>query len=268
MKEFYNQKTPPRYRICIVQFDNHRNISYKILNTAYKKSIRENMPDAVIDEIILEPMVKDINRNWTFTSNSIKLKAWVAYLEKTNDPIIFSDCDMLALGDGGKAFIENPDFDIALTGDLSSKNIPLNGGIVFVRPNERSRAFFRYWLEINNKLYNDESIHSKYRARWAGMNQAALGYMFDKGYPECKILFLPRKRWNATNRYWHEIDEDTVFVHIKGNLRKLLLDEKQPCSIYKKAMLKWYQYSDADMKKLEAKWKQERPFPRIPNRWA
>lgn len=266
IKEYYNYETSPRYRICIVQFDNHRNISYKNLNTAYKNSIRENMPDAGIDEILLKPMVKDIHKGWVYTANTIKLKAWVDYLEKTNEPVIFSDCDMLAIGDGSKAFIENPDFDIAFTGNLNSKNIPLNGGIVFVRPNERSRSFFRHWLKINEMLYNDEILHRKYRARWAGMNQAALGYMFDNGYPECKILFLPRKRWNATEGYWQKIDKDTVFVHVKEALRKLVLNKELPGGIYKEPMLLWYKYAGPELSP---------PVPvltkkvhhRIPNRW-
>jgi hypothetical protein len=266
IKEYYNYETPPRYRICIVEFDNHRNISYKNLATAYKNSIRENMPDAVIDNICLKPMVKDIHKGWIYTANTIKLKAWVDYLEKTNEPIIFSDCDMLAIGDGEKAFIANPAFDIAFTGDLNSKKTPLNGGIVFVRPNERSRAFFRHWLKINEKLYNDEALHSKYRARWAGMNQAALGYIFDRGYPECRIEFLPLKRWNATESYWPDIDNDTVFVHVKETLRKLVLDKTPPGGMYRDLMLLWYKHAGPGLSPPVAVLT-KKAHHRIPNRW-
>jgi hypothetical protein len=229
-------------RLCTVQFNRDQSTDYARLLAVFKTSIHENMPAAQIDEIILSPKSKNISENWVYTSNSLKLRAWVEYLEKTDDDVIFADCDMLCLGDGTVAFREY-DFDVAITGRANPglNQTPMNGGIVFVRPNDRSRAFFRAWLETNELLRNNPTLHAHYRRRWAGMNQA--GYMMNKGYPDCKLITLPLQRWNATDSYWPRIDDNTVFVHIKSVLKNGVLKNVPPFGPFERAMDLWYSYA-------------------------
>ena len=251
-------------RICTVQFGGYKKDNYKKLLNAFRRSCAKNMSNVVFDEIIIPDQERDYHLSWVQQSNTIKLKIWYEYMLNTKDTVIFADCDMIATGDA--SVIDKADFDIAYAGSDKTKT-PMNGGIIIARPTAAARNFFRSWVKHNDVILNQPSEFKKY-SKWAGQNQRAFGRMLDVDKPDCKMLQLDPVVWNATDSYWDKINNETIFIHIKGQLRKLLLDEKQPCSIYKKAMIKWYQYSDADLKKMEAKWKQERHFPRIPNRWA
>lgn len=227
-------------RICTVQFDRGLGADYSELLSVFRRSVAASMPGVVLDEIILGDQPKDYGHNWTYQSNTIKLEAWVKYLEQTDDDVVLADCDMLATGDASLAFTENPDFDVAFTGDLTRKTTPINGGIVFVRPTAAARAFFRVWLTANKLLYDNPTLHAKYRTRWSGMNQATLGYLMNNGYPDCNIQFLPLQRWNNTDSFWHAIDDSTVFVHYKGALRTAVLARQKPHGTMAQAMKLWY----------------------------
>jgi hypothetical protein len=245
IKDYYGYEQREKYRICTVQFSRGSGNDYAELLRVFRESVRRNMPTVAMDEILLGQRERDYHHNWTYESNSLKLRAWVDYLNKTDDDVILADCDMLAVGDARPAF--DLDFDVAYTGKSpDGKTAPMNGGIIFVRPNSRSRAFFKRWLEVNELLYKNPALHEKYRRDWLGMNQAAFGYMMANGYPDCKLIRLPQKIWNATDSYWSALDERTVFVHIKGQLRTAVLKKLKPQGILAKAMKLWYSYSGFD----------------------
>lgn len=248
-------------KICTVQFDRGLGADYAELLSVFRRSVAKQMPGVVMDEIILGDIPKDYSHNWVYQANTVKLEAWVKYLEQTNEDIILADCDMLATGDAAQAFAENPDFDVAFTGSLDRKTTPINGGIVFARPTEAARSFFRAWLAANKLLYDNPTLHAKYRARWSGINQAALGYLMNKGYPDCRIQFLPLQRWNNTDSFWHAIDGSTVFVHYKGDLRTAVLARQKPHGPMKIAMELWYNMAGITEDQCTTQ------KPRIPNRY-
>jgi hypothetical protein len=229
-------------RICTVQFSRGESQDYAELLEVYKKSLAKAMPNVPLDEIILDPQTKDMTRNWVFTSNTLKLRAWVDYLERASEPVVFTDCDMLALGDISCAFTENQDFDIAVTG-IDRPHNPINGGVVFVRPNARSRAFFRAWVEANERLYKNPILHNHYIEKWLGMNQAAFGYLMDNGHPVCNLMTLPLNRYNACDSSWGCIDHSTLMLHIKGALRTAVLKRFKPVGPMANAMRIWYAHA-------------------------
>lgn len=143
----------------------------------------------------------------------------------------------------------------------------MNGGIIFAKPTAAARNFMVTWVDNNKIILETPSEFHKY-SRWQGQNQRAFGRMMDKGYPECKLLKLDPIVWNATDFFWDKINDETIFIHIKAELRKLVLDNKKPDGIYEKAMNEWYKYADVNLEELQKKWKIEKQRPRVPNTWA
>lgn len=251
-------------RICTVQFDGYSGDKYSRLLNVFRNSCRINSPGVFFDEIKLPDQSKDYNYTWNQQANTLKLKKWYEYMLEAKEVVVFADCDMIATGDISK--IEDYDFDIAYAGDSTIQH-KINGGIIFARPTEAARNFFKAWVEQNEIILNDPIEFRKYTP-WAGQNQRAFGRMMTLGYPECKLLRLKPLVWNATDSYWSKINDETLLVHIKGQIRNLVLGNKKPYGIYEKAMNEWYKYSDLDIKELKALWKTEPRIPRIPNRWA
>jgi hypothetical protein len=224
--------------ILTTQFDGPVRTNYKILLDVFKKSIKTHMPEAEYRELILEAPDKVLGHKYGITSNSFKLAKWVEFLEGCEDNVIFADCDMLMVSSAKRAF--EHEFDIAYTRRSRSVHIPINCGIIMVRPNERSRAFFREWLRINDLMYEDASFHKPWRDKYHGINQAAFGYMLEKGNHEASLYVYETRDWNAVDCDWPYINDNTVFVHIKGALRDVIYGAS-PRGPKAKAMELWYQ---------------------------
>lgn len=222
--------------------------SYETLLNVFKKSVEINQPDCKFVDIRI-PAEENPNpdKPINFWYNGVKLRKWVEYLETHDEDIIFADCDMIMMNDASSAF--DHDFDIAYTrrskvntiviDGKTVERMPMNGGIMFARPTERARQFYRDLLEINDKMFNDVKFHEKYRARYAGMNQAAFGYVFENMCEDIKIHTFYTREWNAVDCDWPYINDKTKFLHIKSKLRKLCLHKHMPYGNFKKAMQEW-----------------------------
>jgi hypothetical protein len=114
------------------------------------------------------------------------------------------------------------DFDVAITSKRGLTRLPLNGGVVFVRANERSRRFMRAWWDWNVKLIGDWRLHSIWRQKYAGMNQAALGALLESGGTQmAKVLEIPCAEWNCESSSWDRVDlRQARVVHVKGQMRR------------------------------------------------
>lgn len=226
-------------KIVTVQYDE----TFKKLFAVYKKSIELNIPDAELVDIHLPFPENNMGRNCFCHHNHEKLVQWSNYLDTCNEPVILSDADMLALRDPVE--IWDIGFDVCYTARThtnSGRNIPLNGGIVFVKPTAAAREFIKLWAEIDTRMYFDSSFHELYFRRYAGMNQASLGYLLE--HPElysAKIFSVFTRKYNAVECDWQYIDNETCFVHIKSMLRNMILTKQQPHGIYKTAMKRWYE---------------------------
>jgi hypothetical protein len=172
--------------------------------------------------------------------NSVKLRHWVMHLERTNDNVIFADCDMLCLRDASHAFKFN--FDVAYTARTIVNRIPMNGGIMFATPNENSRKFFRNMLIVNDLMLGDVRFHNQWRRKYAGMNQSAFGCVLETRSKGIKIHKFRTLEWNAVDCDWGNVNHRTVFVHYKSKLRKMVLNEIKRNPTHMKVIRLWDQY--------------------------
>lgn len=225
-------------KIVSVQFDYAGLQRYKRLSEVFAYSVKKNCPNA---ELILKkvkaPEIKKKLRSKSFASNTLKLKLWLEVLKSTTEDVVFMDCDMLILKDISSAFIG--DFDIGYTKRTGSR-IPYNGGVVFVKNTAASIKFIELWKKINDKMYNDYSFHKSYRNKYAGMNQAAFGYIMETGGYKAKLKAFSCDVWNSCIENWPKINEETKIIHIKGTLRRtVLMNSSINSSRFRRAVILW-----------------------------
>lgn len=60
--------------------------------------------------------------------------------------------------------------------------------------------------------------------KYAGMNQAAFGWMVENYKESVKVVSVPCAEYNACSDDWNCYNKDTKIVHIKSGLRKIILE--------------------------------------------
>lgn len=207
-------------KFITVSFDYDGKDNYERLADVFCYSALYHCPDAVVEHVEMGPPPK-IKRKQGIQSNTSKLDVWVDRINASKDErIILIDCDMIITGNIFEAF-DRFYFDIAYT-NRDSHSLPLNGGVIFVRNNERSVAWINELKKINEKMYCDRIFHKEWRSKYAGINQAAMGYLIEN-YPKDKIrlISIPCIEWNCANPEWQYFDPNkTKAVHVKGRLRQ------------------------------------------------
>lgn len=212
-------------------------------------SARANSPnwDVSIEAITAElaPMNAHKPGRNGLATNTDKLRAWCRIVERAPDG------ELLALLDADTMVLRSLDavnayhFDVALTEKRQARaqRLPLNGGVVFLRINDRSRAFMARWLEVNERLYHDPVEHAHWRNRYGGMNQASLGLMLETpgAMPLVEIKWLQCAEWNCCDEIlWQTFDAARI-VHVKSGLRRAIF---APSNYGRMRALRdiWYQY--------------------------
>jgi hypothetical protein len=202
-----------------------------------ERSARENIPGWTIDvrEIAPPPNLhaaRPGNKS-AYIYNSHKLRDWLEVTESCadGDRLLLIDADTMVLRSLDPVW--DSEFDVAYTIKRDVTRLPINAGVVFLRVNARSRAFMRAWLDWNMRLLGSAALHTKYWAKYAGMNQAALGALLeDGGGPRmAKLHELHCSEWNCESATWKTFDPANPprIAHVKGNLRKgLMAPEKYP----------------------------------------
>jgi hypothetical protein len=188
-------------RIITVQFDNildEELRDYGLLLKVFKYSVFKHMPNTNFHEIIIPPPKKDPTKEYFMTKNTVKLGYWIDAVKESKENTAIMDCDMLALKDMECAF--DHDFDIGIS--VRNAKIKLNGGLLFVRPNERSIKFLEYWRDINLQMYQRPEFHSPYRTKYAGMNQASLGFCLENYQDDLHLAEFPCRIWNVCQEDW------------------------------------------------------------------
>jgi hypothetical protein len=229
-------------KIFTVNFDVDKCKTFSRLLDVFRESLKIHMPDVELVEHVMQAPESTHNRPKNTTFNTAKLAVWMEYLHSVDDEIIFIDSDMLCLQSGYHAF--DSDFDYALTFRPEGSQPPMNGGVVFTRPTKKARRFFRDWFNVNNDMYANPPFHHKWRAKYLGMNQAAFGYMYESGLLDSGFKKLPTVIWNAVDQDWKSINDKTVFVHIKSQLRRAIMYNHEPYGEYTKPMDEWYRIND------------------------
>lgn len=159
----------------------------------------------------------------SYSSNTAKLDAWVrvACESPEGEVLCLMDADCMVLRDLRP--IENLDFDFAYT-LRSPSRLPFNAGVVFARMGTKAGAFLRAWRDVNRRMILEPKFHQLWRARYGGINQAALGFVLENGLAEklgVKLATVPCREWNCEDSSWSQFDPAvTRVVHIKSSLRR------------------------------------------------
>ena len=241
-------------RIVTVAFDyppeRHRPSYLKLLDV-FEWSVHQHIPDVDFCVHRIEAPDGTGVPKLAFLSNHYKLEhIWLPEMRRAFDDgvnVIFADCDMLCLGDPSGLF--DREFDIAYT--QRDMKLPLNGGIVFAKPTEDTLQFFEEWAHVDEAMYNDlmehdgMQIHQRWRSKYGGMNQASFGCMLEDGLHDAKVIGVPTLIYNAVDTDWHKINSDTLFLHVKGGLRKKVMANEEPHGVFRPAMMWWYAARDA-----------------------
>ena len=228
-------------KIFTVMFDVDRCKTWTRLLDVFRESVHEQMPDVELVEKTIKKPPRNPHRPKNVQYNTVKLVEWINYMDTATEDTIFIDCDMLCLQPAHRVF--NYDFDVAVTFRPVGSLPPMNGGVVFARPTNKAREFFRLWLDVNNQMYADPPFHHTWRRKYLGMNQAAFGYMYESGMCD-GVEILSTQTWNAVDDDWKNINGNKVFVHIKSALRRGVMQDAEPYGDYKTAMDAWYRIED------------------------
>lgn len=217
-----------------IAFD-YSDTQYIRLGKVLKKSIEKYSPGAdIIFHICPAPVVPEEERfDKRFGENTEKLRLWVDFLNKIKDDnIILIDADMMVLSDVSGVFKDK--FDIGCTRRTKDGRIKYNGGVMFVKKNERSLAFFQKFKEINDQMYKDRNFHAIWRQKYSGMNQAAFGWMSENYKGNIILREYPCAIYNAVSDDWGTFDRNkTKIVHLKSRLRDACLGKNDKAN-YKK----------------------------------
>ncbi len=193
--------------------------TFSRLANALKRSVEQNAPDSEFVEIISDEPEDRPGLIKHYTHNHAKLRVWRAavHAEPENSCVILIDADAIVLGELDSAF-DKP-YDIGWT--WRPGRLPVNSGVVFVRCNERSRAFMDAWVDRDEQLMNHRTLAAHGASKYGGANQASFMWLITHGKGQdiagCQDLMC--KKWNSVDQTWCDFDDDTRILHIKGALR-------------------------------------------------
>jgi hypothetical protein len=187
-------------------------------------SARRHCPGWEVDVRAFEPApCRAPSASASCVANTQKLDEWARVVNAA------ADGDHLALLDAD-TMIVNPleavwdgAFDLAYTVRPPASPYPINAGVVFVRVGPGTRAFMTRWRDENRRMLRDRDHHAKWRKRYGGINQAALGCLLEQGGHDLALAPLPCQAWNCEDASWEAFDVATTrIVHIKSGFRRAL----------------------------------------------
>lgn len=197
------------------------------LGDALERSVEVNCPEAEFD-LWLSPRPEEKSGLLKhYTDNHAKLLIWQQAVNCAEDGerLVLMDADTLVLGDLNDAF--DVDFDIGWT--WRPGRLPVNSGVVYVRVNERSRAFMDAWADRDKQLMQHRELAKHGASKYGGANQASFMWLIThgKGQDIANCHALMCRQWNSVDQTWCDFDENTRVLHIKGRLRDACLGVEQ-----------------------------------------
>ncbi len=205
-------------KICSVVFNYQGTNAYDRLARVLEYTAGKFCPSARFELVRIPAPMKFVNKR-CFASNTVKLAEWLRIMNETDDDVVFMDCDTAILRDISPAFVG--DFDIGYT--TRTRGIPFNCGVVFVRNTPAAKQFVSEWRVVNDKMYANAKLHNPYRHKYAGINQAAFGYLLEHGAAGAALRKFPCHEWNACKEDWPTIDGTTRVLHVKSDLRRMIV---------------------------------------------
>lgn len=233
--------------------------TFSRLAAALEASIERNAPGVVYDEWI-SPTPKEVPGLLRhYTDNHAKLLIWNEAVQSAEDSehIVLMDADTIVLGPLDDAF--EHDFDVAWT--WRPGRLPVNSGVVFIKVNDRSRAFMDAWVGRDHHLMTTRGLADHGKRKYGGANQASFMWLalHGGGKDICKLdgKSLPCRKWNSVDQTWCDFNDDTRILHIKGKLRDACVGG-EPSAFFKglKLLSVSGMESDIEMNKLADIWRQ------------
>lgn len=183
------------------------------------------------------------------TDNTHKLAWW------HHRVIEAADGDRLLLIDADTAILRpldpiwERDFDFCYT-PKPKKYPPLNGGVIFIRVSERTRAFMEAWVKQNAALMSMQ--RKQWRRQYGGVNQASLADVLESAERfGVRTLGVPCLEWNCEDSAWSSFDpEVTRILHVKSTLRLALIKGRTRVIGIEPALKAWRRIESAASKEV------------------
>lgn len=192
-----------------------------------ERSAAKHLPHWTIEVERCEPPAT--MRLDSFGSNTFKLGQWVKQVRALPDgaELLLIDSDCLIARPVDDAF--DLPFEVAVTRKAEHvRQFPHNCGVVFVRGGAIARAFFERWQEVNDRFYRDKDEHRPYERKYGGINQAAFGYMRERG-ELTGVIDLPAQKYNACyDPLWSTAMAEASIIHYKSQLRNAAFTSPRP----------------------------------------
>ncbi len=170
--------------------------------------------------------LKSAMKRASHVHNTQKLDFWVSCVDQAPEgtPIVLLDADTVILRPLDDLWVQA--FDVAYTVRApGSFKYPINGGVVCLRSNPRSRAFMASWSAANRRMLGDKYAHVPWRQKYGGINQASLGYVLERERPaDATLIALPCQEWNCEDSAWATFSASTRILHLKSSLRYALFE--------------------------------------------
>lgn len=161
------------------------------------------------------------NRTAAFEANTRKLDRWAAIVAAAHDGerLVLIDADTMVLRPIDPVW--DLEFDVAYTVRPAGTRLPFNAGVIILRVSPAVRTFVSRWAAENRRMLLDQARHAQYYRRYGGINQAALGALFDEGAAAgLRVARLECREWNCEDSTWSRYDGTTRIVHVKSGLRR------------------------------------------------
>lgn len=214
---------------------------YQRLAKVWEYSARKAHPEATVKLIRKKDRPSKTSHQGR---NQYKLTEWNKQIQAATEDTILMDVDMVVMQEIGHVF--ERDFDICYT-ERTKTRMPLNGGVLFVKPTAAAKAFFTEWARVDAELLKNRNRYVQYIRKYGGQNQASFGYLLDnKKRNKCVVNTcvdkVPCTIYNVCQEEWHAVDDSTRVIHCKSGLKRILSQsgEKRPMhEKYRKAVDLW-----------------------------
>ena len=215
------------------------------LLVVFEKSARACMPGSTIVTVTKYLPNSRSAEEMHAAAYAAKPRWWEEEVKMASGPFMLADCDLMFLRPVNSVL--DYSFDVAITrrDELDGRftfpetlrvieqgkwahlrgmvNAPFNTGVMFVRPNDRSRQFFQLWADTVAAMTFDRAFYMKWKKKYLAIDQAALGYLIETGGYNAEVISLPCSSWNSCESSWGYTDKIARVVHIKRELRQKCL---------------------------------------------
>jgi hypothetical protein len=214
---------------------------YGRLAKVWEYSARKAHPDATVKLIKKKDAAGKTSHQ---RRNQYKLEEWNRQIQAATEDTILMDVDMVIIKEIAHVF--EREFDICYT-QRTKTRMPLNGGVLFVKPTRAAKTFFEEWVKVDAELLLKRGRYTPYIRKYGGQNQASFGYMLENKKANKRIVNtcidkVPCTVYNVCQEEWHAVDDGTRVIHCKSGLKRILSQsgEKRPMhEKYRKAVDLW-----------------------------